>query len=78
MEQTTPAGWYPHPLGLGKEAFWDGQQWQFSRLNNLHTEQPAKRKPVNKTLHLVLTIVTLGLWMPIWTIVLLTRLSEDS
>lgn len=32
-------------------------------------KQPREKRPVNHVLHGVLTLVTLGLWLPVWAIV---------
>lgn len=34
----------------------------------INNSQPEKKR-VNHTLHFILTLVTLGLWLPVWLIV---------
>jgi threonine/homoserine/homoserine lactone efflux protein len=73
-----PPGWYPEPSG---QRYWDGTQWthhapppppQPSIVINNTVGAPA---PVivtngpNPALHLILTLLTCGMWLPVWLIV---------
>lgn len=74
-------GWYPDPSGAPTQRYFDGQQWTIyapppppppSIVINNTVGAPA---PVivtsgpNHALHLVLTLLTCGMWLPVWLIV---------
>lgn len=71
---SVPAGWYDDPSSRLKR-WWDGEKWteHFAPVeahpqvvvNQINA--PAKKR-VNHALHLVLTILTVGLWAPVWII----------
>ncbi len=78
-----PCGWFPDPSGAPGQRYFDGKQWthygpppppQPSIVINNTVGTPA---PVvvstgpNHALHLVLTLLTCGMWLPIWVIVAL-------
>ncbi|ORV96216.1 DUF2510 domain-containing protein [Mycobacterium kyorinense] len=78
---TPPPGWYPDPSGSGQRYF-DGRQWtdlpppppaQPSVVinNNVGASAPAVvvTNGPNHGLHLALTLLTCGMWLPIWLIV---------
>lgn len=84
-----PAGWYQHPQipEPGHEMLWDGQSWRTDLVKhpgvpNLYApsgptqhvivHQDRGRK-VNHVLHAILTIVTVGLWLPVWLIVAIAK-----
>jgi hypothetical protein len=80
---TNPAapqpGWYPDPSGAPGQRYFDGRQWTHhavppppSIVINNTVGAPA---PVvvttgpNHALHLVLTLLSCGMWLPVWLIV---------
>lgn len=86
---TWPAGWYEDPFTdredyLG-ERWWDGKGWQSITRGKAHgpvnipvtvsqvVTIPVPRKRVNHILHLLLTIFTAGLWLPVWIIIAMAR-----
>ncbi|WP_078344726.1 DUF2510 domain-containing protein [Mycobacteroides chelonae] len=63
-------GWYPTPDG--GQRYFDGVQW------TQHVVPPAARlvaptvivnQGPNHLLHLILTLLTCGLWIPVWIII---------
>lgn len=72
---TNPApqpGWYPDPSGALGQRYFDGRQWT-------HHAAPLSPLPLivigapvvvttgpNHALHLVLTLLTCGMWLPVW------------
>lgn len=77
-----PPGWYPDPSAPSSTRYWDGAQWTAHRapapppivINNV-VAPPAPVVAVssgpNHALHLILTLLTCGMWLPIWVIVAL-------
>lgn len=74
----TPAGWYDD--GSGRNRWWDGAQWTHHFAPVANTQQPAvqqstvvvPQRKMYKTshgFHLVMSLITLGLWLPVWLIV---------
>lgn len=69
----TPAGWYT--VADGRELWWDGQTWivtaAITSYQPAHPTQMVTREPVqtNHVLHLLLTVLTCGLWAPVWALV---------
>lgn len=73
---TTP-GWYPDPTGQPGQRYHDGRRWT---AHFVPAPPPAPAQPqavavavangggTNHALHLVLTLFTCGLWLPIWLI----------
>ena len=72
-----PPGWYPDPSGASGQRYFDGRQWTqhafpLSPPPLIVIGAPA---PVvvtagpNHALHLVLTLLTCGMWLPVWLIV---------
>lgn len=67
-----PAGWYDDPDGLPTLRWWDGQQWTdqlapqpAGQPHMIVTKVPSHTSP---TFHLLMTIFTLGLWLPVWAL----------
>lgn len=75
-----PAGWYPD--AEGNQRWWDGNQWTDHVVRtphpvpavpqHIHVHQD-RGKRVNHALHLILTIFTMGLWLPVWLIVAIAK-----
>ncbi|OBK90815.1 DUF2510 domain-containing protein [Mycolicibacter sinensis] len=77
------SGWYPDPSGNGGQRYFDGKAWteHFSPppppqpsivINNTNTVGGGAvivSKGPNHALHLVLTLITFGLWLPVWVLV---------
>jgi hypothetical protein len=78
---TTPAGWYPDPSGQPGQRYFDGQRWtkHFTPTPPPIVQAPAPAPSVavavstgggtSHALHAVLTLLTCGLWLPIWILV---------
>jgi threonine/homoserine/homoserine lactone efflux protein len=84
-------GWYPDPSGAPGQRYWDGQQWtavppppvqQPIVINNVVGSNMAAPTPVfvrtgpNHALHLVLTLLTCGMWAPVWLIVSIVSIAS--
>lgn len=63
-----PHGGYPPPQGYGPPP--PTQQWGYGPLQPhvVVIQAPPPRAPFNHLLHLVITIFTCGLWLPVWVI----------
>lgn len=70
----TPAGWY-HDTGSGRMRWWDGNGWteRFAP-----TPVVVVNKGTNHILHLLLSIVTAGLWIPVWVIVSIVNATKNA
>lgn len=74
---TTP-GWYPDPAGQPGQRYHDGQRWtqHFTPTPPAAPAPPVQAVAVavangggtSHGLHLVLTLFTCGLWLPIWAL----------
>jgi hypothetical protein len=74
------AGWFPDPSGQPGQRYFDGQRW-----TKHFTPQPppmpapapapsvavavSAGRGTNHALHLILTLLSCGLWLPIWILV---------
>lgn len=81
--QATPAGpgWYADPNGLPTLRWWDGHTWT-DQLAPMQQQAPEPREQIIVTkspmrtshgLHLFLTIITCGLWLPVWFLLTITH-----
>jgi hypothetical protein len=70
------AGWYPDPGGQPGQRYYDGQRWT----QHFTPTPPVVQAPTavavavagggtNHALHLILTLLTCGMWLPVWIIV---------
>ena len=72
---TAVAGWYDD--GSGRSRWWDGMQWSDAFAPVVQVVQPQqvvqvvsrKSYKTSHGFHLLMSIVTLGLWLPVWLIV---------
>ncbi|KAA1250773.1 DUF2510 domain-containing protein [Mycobacterium simiae] len=78
-------GWYPDPSGAPGQRYFDGQQWTYRAPLPPPTPPPPPSIVIHNTvgapapyvvaagpnhaLHLVLTLLTCGMWLPVWLIV---------
>lgn len=83
MAQQAAPGWYDN--GAGRQQWWDGNQWtnhfaDQQPVQPSYAIQPqygtqvvvAPAQKIYKTshgFHLLMSIITLGLWLPVWLIV---------
>jgi hypothetical protein len=81
-QPSPPSGWYPEPSGAPGQRYWDGQKWGpkapvqqqpqvvINNTNTVATPAPVYVKTgPNHALHLILTLLTCGMWLPVWIIV---------
>ncbi len=79
---TPPAGWYPDPSGGPGQRYFDGREWTIMApppppppsvvINNNNTVGAPSvfvRTGPSHGLHLVLTLLTCGMWLPIWLLI---------
>jgi hypothetical protein len=84
MSYPAPApqpGWYPDPAGEPGQRYFDGAQWTVHAPpplspptivinNNVGTSAPfVVTTGPNHALHLVLTVLTCGMWLPVWLLI---------
>lgn len=85
MAQQAAPGWYDN--GSGRQQWWDGNQWTYHYADQqpvMYAAQPGQQvivqqRKVYKTshaFHLVMSIITLGVWLPVWLIVGLYNASK--
>ena len=73
-QQATPPGWYPN--GPGLERWWDGRQWGPQTRAVPATPRKAVAYVPHQThplFHLVMTVITCGLWLPVWLVVAIVQ-----
>ena len=70
--QSFPPGWYMDGNGR-RERWWDGAAWvnQYRPLQSVAAPGVVvvQGKRTNHAFHLIMTLVTVGLWLPVWIIV---------
>lgn len=70
MTAIAPAAWYPDPDNATLQRYWDGAKWTEHRAPAVaSTQTMIVNRGTNHAFHLVMTIVTFGLWLPVWIIV---------
>lgn len=71
------ADWYRDPQTPGQLRYWTGTAW--SDQTSPMPQQTISTVPLgtNHGLHLILTLVTCGAWLPIWLIVWLSRRGQS-
>lgn len=71
VTSATPApGWYPDQSGAMR--WWDGSQWTVHTqpvYGNQVVVQQRKAYKTSHAFHLIMSVVTFGLWLPVWLIV---------
>ena len=76
VEQSWAPGWYP--VAGGMVQWWDGAQWRSHPVHppgvGLLIAQQERR--TNHVLHLLLTLLTFGMWGLVWAVVALVNRSE--
>lgn len=90
---SVPAGWMPDPQNSAMQRYWDGQVWTDHTAPAVAAHAAPAPPPMPQQqiviqngggvrtshgLHLFLTIITLGLWAPVWIIVTLVNRSKQS
>jgi len=84
-EAQAAPGWYPY--GDGTTRWWTGVNWVASSILQDNGPRPAasepqprmafvvppQRAPMNHTFHLLMSLVTLGLWVPVWAGIAIVR-----
>lgn len=73
---TIPPGWYPDPA-TGGPRWWTGTQWA-APVSSQPMPVVVVDKGVNHILHLLLSVVTAGFWIPVWIIVTLMHAGTGS
>jgi hypothetical protein len=79
--QSTPPGWYPDPTAPGTQRYWDGRAWTENRAPLPQPmQQPSTVVQVGQPrhvsgistgghiVHITLSVVTLGLWLPFYAL----------
>jgi Protein of unknown function (DUF2510) len=62
-------GWYPDPSGGPGQRYFDGHEWSLSAPPPLPSgvvDNPGSGP--NNALHLALTLLTCGMWLPVWLV----------
>lgn len=71
MTGSAPAGWYPD--GTGQTRYWTGTAWTDHVAAPVVVATPAPvyvtvDKGTNHVFHLLMSLITAGLWIPVWII----------
>lgn len=77
MDEVTkivPAGWYDDPTSQGVQRWWDGVAWSDHRAPKpvaapMVAVYGRRAYKTSHGFHLIMSIFTLGLWLPVWLIV---------
>ncbi len=75
-----PAGWHPDPQSPGILRYWDGTGWTEHRAAGgpqatavVYNNVTATSSGSDAGMHLILTIFTCGMWLPIWILIEIIR-----
>lgn len=65
---SAPAGWYD--IGFGRRRWFDGRVWtdHYAPMPPETTAVSARRNPADHGFHLIMTVMTLCAWLPVWAI----------
>lgn len=68
--ERAPRGWYRNPDRSSADAlrFWDGRQWTESTRPVSTDLRVEYRPPGDAYTNLLLTVLTFGLWAPVWMV----------
>ena len=73
--QLPPPGWYQ--TGTGLERWWDGRTWgpQTRPLPAVVPHKAVAWVPhqTHPTFHLIMTLITCGLWLPVWLVIAIVQ-----
>ena len=63
-----PAGWYD--IGFGRRRWFDGRGWtdHYAPMPTETAAVSARRNPADHGFHLIMTVMTLCAWLPVWAI----------
>lgn len=66
-----PPGWYADPTTPGRQRWWTGREWSNHSAPGVPNQTVIVngKKPVNHAFHLIMSLLTFGLWIPVWIIV---------
>ncbi|HEV7957277.1 MAG: hypothetical protein JWL94_2131 [Microbacteriaceae bacterium] len=76
---SAPAGWYE--VAGGSRRWFDGRQWTsyYAPLESRpDAEVGARRHQTNHGFHLIMIVMTLGVWLPVWAIMLTKNVVRSS
>lgn len=79
-----PAGWYPSTTRPATQQYWDGAAWteNFAPLNpvapSIVINQRAQYRATNHVAHVILSLLTGGLWLFVYIPLVITRSVANS
>lgn len=76
----TPPGWFPHPTMVGTQRYWDGEKWTENIAPGAPTSVVvnvgSRGHKTSHGFHLIMSLITVGLWIPVWIIVGISNASR--
>jgi len=65
---SAPAGWYD--IGSGRRRWFDGRGWtdHYAPMPPETTVASSRRHPADHGFHLIMTVMTLCAWLPVWAL----------
>ncbi|GAB3134465.1 DUF2510 domain-containing protein [Marisediminicola antarctica] len=65
---SAPAGWYD--IGSGRRRWFDGRGWtdHYAPMPPETAAASSRRTPADHGFHLIMTVMTLCAWLPVWGI----------